>query len=57
VVQGVPRHQVELDSLPLAARYGDEVTLIEWRERLDCSACGSWSIVSLPGISRRATWG
>jgi hypothetical protein len=41
------RHQVELDPVPLAARYGDEVTLIEWRERLVCSACGSREVDSV----------
>src|SRR5437764_6930546 len=35
------RHQVEPDPAEQAQRYGAEMTLPDWRERLVCSKCGS----------------
>jgi Zn finger protein HypA/HybF involved in hydrogenase expression len=35
------RHQVEPDPAEMAQRYGAEMTVPEWRERLVCSKCGS----------------
>ena len=35
------QHQVEPDTAEMAARYGAETTVPDWRERLVCSKCGS----------------
>jgi hypothetical protein len=35
------QHQVESDPAEQAQRYGAEIPVPEWRERLVCSACGS----------------
>ena len=35
------QHQVEPDPAEMAARYGAETTVLDWRERLVCSRCGS----------------
>jgi hypothetical protein len=35
------RHQVEPDPAEMAARYGAVTALLDWRERLVCSRCGS----------------
>ena len=39
------RHQVEPEPAEMAERYGAEMTVPDWRERLVCSACGTsiWS--------------
>jgi hypothetical protein len=34
------RHQVEPDPAEQAQRYGAEMPVLEWRERLVCSQCG-----------------
>jgi len=34
-------HQVEPDPADLARRYGDATSVLDWRERLVCSRCGS----------------
>jgi hypothetical protein len=34
-------HQVEPDPAEMAARHGAETTVLDWRERLVCSRCGS----------------
>jgi hypothetical protein len=34
------RHQVEPDPAEMAARYGAETPVLDWRERLVCSQCG-----------------
>jgi hypothetical protein len=34
-------HQVEPDPAEMAARYGVETPVLDWRERLVCSRCGS----------------
>ena len=34
------RHQVEPDPAEMAARYGAETSVLDWRERLVCSRCG-----------------
>jgi len=34
-------HQVEPDSAEIADRYGAETSVLDWRERLVCSECGS----------------
>jgi len=38
------RHRVEPDPAEQAERYGAEVPVLKWRERLVCSACGSRDI-------------
>jgi hypothetical protein len=37
-------HQVELDPVKHARRYGAATTLPDWKERLVCSGCGSHDI-------------
>jgi hypothetical protein len=34
------RHRVELDPAEQAGRYGAEMTVPDWHERLVCSKCG-----------------
>jgi hypothetical protein len=36
------RHRVEPDPAEMAARYGDEMPVPAWHQRLVCSQCGSW---------------
>ena len=38
------RHQVEPDPAEMADRYGAEPPVLDWRERLVCSKCGSREI-------------
>jgi hypothetical protein len=38
------RHQVEPDPAEQVERYGAELTVPEWRERLSCSRCGGREI-------------
>jgi hypothetical protein len=33
-------HQVEPNSAEMAARYGADTSVFDWRERLVCSECG-----------------
>ncbi|HKM69993.1 MAG TPA: hypothetical protein VJX94_08010 [Stellaceae bacterium] len=33
-------HQVEPDPAEMAARYGAETPVLDWREKLICSKCG-----------------
>jgi hypothetical protein len=35
------QHQVEPDPAEMAARYGAATSVLDWRERLVCSQCGS----------------
>jgi hypothetical protein len=42
-VQG-PQHQIEPDPAELAERYGVGVAVLDWRDRLVCSRCGSRDI-------------
>ena len=35
------QHQVEPDPAEMAARYGAETPVLDWRERLVCPRCGS----------------
>jgi hypothetical protein len=34
------RYQVEPDPAEMARRYGAEMRVLEWRERLGCTRCG-----------------
>jgi hypothetical protein len=38
------RHQVEPDPAEMAQRYGAETPVLDWRDRLVCSKCGSHHI-------------
>jgi len=38
------QHQVEPDPAEMATRYGAETSVLDWRERLVCSRCGSRQI-------------
>ena len=33
-------HQIEPDPAEMAARYGADTSVLDWRERLVCSRCG-----------------
>jgi DNA-directed RNA polymerase subunit RPC12/RpoP len=47
-------HQVEPDPAETAARYGAETPVLDWRERLVCSRCGSRQIdMVVSGTARR----
>jgi hypothetical protein len=48
------RYQVEPDPAEQAQRYGAEMTLPDWRERLVCSKCGSRQIDMVVTGKRRA---
>jgi hypothetical protein len=46
--------QVEPDPTEMAARYGAETSVIDWRERLVCSECGCREVdVVVTGTARR----
>ena len=44
------RHRVEPDPAEMAARYSAETPVLDWRERLVCSRCGSRGVDL--GVSR-----
>ena len=46
--------QVEPDPAEMAERYGTEMTVPDWRERLVCSRCGSRNVdMVVSGTKRR----
>jgi hypothetical protein len=47
------QHQVEPDPAEQALRYGAETSVLDWRERLVCSRCGSRDIDMVLTGSRR----
>jgi hypothetical protein len=48
------RHQVEPDPAEMAARYGAETPVLDWREQLICSKCRSREIdMVVTGTKRR----
>ena len=48
------RHQVEPDPAEMPARYGAETPVLDWRERLVCSKCGSREVdMVVSGTKRR----
>ena len=50
------RHQVESDPAEQAQRYGAEMAVPDWRERLVCSKCGSRQIdMVVTGTKRHPT--
>jgi hypothetical protein len=47
-------HQVDLDPAEQAQRYGAEIAVSEWHERLVCFACGSRDVdMVVSGTERR----
>jgi hypothetical protein len=47
-------HQAEPDPTDMAARYGAETPVLDWRERLVCSECGSHEVdMVVSGTQRR----
>jgi hypothetical protein len=48
------QHQVAPDPVEMAALYGAEMSVLDWRERLVCSRCGSRQIdMVVSGTKRR----
>jgi hypothetical protein len=48
------RHQVEPDPAKHAARYGPQTTVLDWKARLVCGACGSRNVdMVVSGTERR----
>ena len=47
------QHQVEPDAAEQSERYGAEITLENWHERLICSQCGSREIDMVVTGARR----
>jgi hypothetical protein len=47
------QHQVEPDPAEMAARYGAETPVLDWRERLVCSKCGSREIDMVVSTTKR----
>jgi hypothetical protein len=46
--------EIEPDPAEMAERYGAEATVLEWRERLACSGCGSRPVdMVVSGTERR----
>jgi hypothetical protein len=51
-------HQVEPDPNEMAARYGAETPVLDWRERLVCSRCGGRQVdMVVSGTRRRGSEG
>ena len=47
-------HQVEPDPAEMAARYGSNTSVLDWRKRLVCSGCGGRQVdVVVTGTERR----
>jgi hypothetical protein len=47
-------HQVELDPTEITARYGADTPVLNWRDRLVCSACGGRAVdMVVTGTERR----
>jgi Zn finger protein HypA/HybF involved in hydrogenase expression len=47
-------HRIEPDPTEMAARYGAEMTVPDWRERLMCGQCGSRNVdMVVSGPERR----
>jgi hypothetical protein len=48
------RHQVEPEPAEHARRYGADITVLDWSERLVCSQCGSRKVdMVVSGTERR----
>jgi Zn finger protein HypA/HybF involved in hydrogenase expression len=47
------QHQVKPDAAEMAARYGASTSVLDWRERLACSGCGSRAVdMAVTGTER-----
>ena len=47
-------HQVEPDPVEIVARYGAATPVLDWRDRLVCSSCGSRDVeMVVTGTERR----
>jgi rubredoxin len=46
-------YQVEPDLAPLAERYGADTPVLDWRERLVCSECGSREVDFVVSVTKR----
>jgi len=47
-------HQVEPDPVEMVARYGADTSVLDWRDRLACSSCGSRAVdMVVSGTERR----
>ena len=47
------RHQVEPDPAEMATRYGAKTAVLDWRQRLVCSRCGTRQVdMVLTGTKR-----
>jgi hypothetical protein len=50
----VCQHQVEPDPAEMAARYGADTSILDWRQRLVCSECGAREVdFVVTGTERR----
>jgi hypothetical protein len=48
------QHKVEPDPAEMAERYGAEMAVLDWRDRLVCSQCGERSVeMVVTGTERR----
>jgi len=48
------RHQVDPDPAEMAAQCGAEITVLDWKERLVCSRCGSRNVDMVVTGARRS---
>jgi hypothetical protein len=48
------QHQVEPDPAEMAARYGAETPVLDWRDRLVCSQCGEHQVDMVVTGERRS---
>ena len=46
-------HQVEPDPAEMAARYGADTPVLDWRERLVCSECGGRQVDMVGTVTER----
>jgi len=46
-------HQIEPDPAEMAARYGADTPVLDWRERLVCSGCGGRQVDMVGTVTER----
>jgi hypothetical protein len=49
------QHQVEPDPTKMAAQYGADTSVLDWRERLVCSKCGERQVDMVVSGTKRRT--
>jgi hypothetical protein len=50
------QHRIKPDPSEMAERYGEETTVLYWRDRLKCSQCGSCAVdIVVTGSERRTS--